>query len=91
MTIGKMSDSLPGRTDSRTRRTIRCFITHCQAGPFDGFDRLAGFIDETDDVPAAHVERDVIAQPAVLALDHAGAVHDAEVGDRAQGNLNCVR
>ena len=63
------------------------------AAPFDvdalgqlhllGDDAL-GLLDEADHVAAADVERDVVEQPAVLALDHRRALDDAHVGDGAQ-------
>ena len=52
-----------------------------------GHDAL-GLFDEADDVAvAAHVQRDVVAQPAVLALDHRRPLDDAHVGHFGQGDL----
>ena len=47
-------------------------------------DDALGLVDEADDVAAADVERHVVQQPAVLALDHRRAFDDADVGQRAQ-------
>ena len=44
-------------------------------------DDPLGLVDEADDVAAADVERDVVQQPAVFALDHRRAFDDAHVGD----------
>src|SRR5204862_368129 len=54
----------------------------------DRLDRLARLLDEAHHVPPADVERDVVPQSPVLALDHARAVHHADVGDHAQRDLH---
>ena len=43
-------------------------------------DDPLGLLDEADDVAAADVERDVVQQPAVLALDHGRPFGDPHVG-----------
>ena len=46
------------------------------------------FLDEADDVAvAADVQGDVVAQPAVFALDHGRALDDAHVGHFRERNL----
>ena len=42
--------------------------SRCRQIALDRLDRLAGLFDEADDVAVADVERDVVSQPAVLAL-----------------------
>ena len=65
------------------------------AAPFDmdafgqldflGDDTLS-FVDKTHHVAAADVERHIVKQPSVLALDHGRPFHDAHVRHRAQRN-----
>ena len=41
-----------------------------------------GFVHVAHDVASAYIERDVVQQPSVLALNHRGAFHDLHRGDR---------
>src|SRR5882762_2413518 len=52
---------------------------------FVGDDALS-FIDEADDVAAAHVQRDVTQQPAVFTFDHRRTYGDAYGGHGSERN-----
>jgi len=58
--------------------------------PFRQADFLScnalGFINKADNIAAAHIQGDIIQEPAVFALDHGRPFHNADFCYRAQRN-----
>ena len=81
-------------TAGKTNRSVCAARTWCSNSPLHSMctpfgqrhllgDDALGLLDEADDVAAADVQRDVVEQPAVLALDHRRPFDDAHVGHGA--------
>ncbi len=89
----KISTITAGNTNRK--RSCRPHLMLEFAAPFQMYafgqwhllgDDSLGLVDEADNVAAADIQRDVIQQPAVFALDHRRPFDDLHVGHSTERN-----